>query len=95
MIGASVEYGNVDDLINSKEEDVTRVLQAVNRVDVTDEKDGIIADRIQNCSDFIQKNQDNIFVGTGLHMNHFIAEMENVSIRHQSTLNRAGARVGL
>ena len=27
-------YGNVDDLINKKEEDVTRVLQAVNRVDV-------------------------------------------------------------
>ena len=35
IIGAETDaYGNVDDLINKKEEDVTRVLQAVNRVDV-------------------------------------------------------------
>ena len=84
LIGAETpEYGNVDDLINKKEEDVTRVLQAVNRVDITDERDGIIADRIQNTNKFREKKQKaNIFVGTGLHMNHFIAEMENVSLRH-------------
>ena len=74
---------------------MTRVLQAVNRVDVKDEKDSIIADRIQNTSNFRQKKQSNIFIGTGLHMNHFIAEMENVSLRHQSTMNAPGAGTSL
>ena len=39
MIGMQTpDYGHVDDLINRKEEDVARVLQAVNRVNFVEDK---------------------------------------------------------